>query len=83
MNGGTIQENECPRCGIRRTVRLPESVWSLCFNCKLQWNSRMPITTGQAKPCPVSTACPFSPAELTRLTVYRRAVQAGFFSDWR
>jgi hypothetical protein len=31
----------------------------------------------------VSTAHPFSPAELKRLKAYRLAVQAGFYSDWR
>jgi len=83
MNGGTIQESDCPRCGIRRTVRLPGSPWSLCFNCKLQWNSSIAATTGESQPGPVSTPYPFSPAELKRLTVYRRAVLAGFYSDWR
>jgi hypothetical protein len=34
-------------------------------------------------PLPVSTAHPFSPAELERLKAYRLAVQAGFFSDWQ
>ena len=83
MNGGKIQERDCPRCGIRRTVRLPGSVWSLCFNCKLQWNSRIMITNRESKPVPVLTAYPFSPVELKRLVVYRRAVRAAFFCDWR
>jgi hypothetical protein len=78
-----IQERDCPRCGIRRTVRQPWSVWSFCFNCKLQWSSSIAATARESEACPVSTAYPFSPTELTRLTVYRRAVRAGFFSDWR
>jgi len=83
MNGVIIQESECPRCGIRRTVRLTGSVWLFCFNCRLQWNSRIAITTRESEPCPVLTAYPFSSAELKRLTVYRRAVRAGLFSEWR
>ena len=83
MNVGIIQESACPRCGIRRTVRLAGSVWSFCFNCRLQWNSSIAATTRESEPCPVSTAYPFSPPGLKRLTVYRRTVLVGSFSDWR
>jgi len=37
MNGKTIQELHCPRCGNRRTVRVGRSNLSLCFNCRLHW----------------------------------------------
>ena len=38
MNGGTmIQERRCPRCGIRRTVRMGRTRVALCFNCRFHW----------------------------------------------
>jgi hypothetical protein len=37
MYGVLIQEQRCPRCGIRRTVRIGRSHKSLCFNCRLLW----------------------------------------------
>jgi len=39
MHSMTIQERSCPRCGIRRTVRLGCSTPSLCLNCRLHWGA--------------------------------------------
>lgn len=32
-----IQEQSCPRCAMRRTVRLAAGGY-FCFNCRLQWS---------------------------------------------
>jgi hypothetical protein len=73
MNGATIQENPCPRCAIRRTVRIARA--SFCFNCRLHWGS-------QATSAAVSEpAYAFTVAETERLMIYRAAVLAGFYSD--
>ncbi len=38
MNGGMIiQDIGCPRCLVRRTVRLGLSTTSFCFNCRFRW----------------------------------------------
>jgi hypothetical protein len=37
MHSMTIQERLCPRCGIRRTVRLGRPRIAFCFNCRLRW----------------------------------------------
>jgi hypothetical protein len=77
----TIVERPCPRCGIRRSVRFGR-LGSYCFNCKFRWHgsdSATPIT----RPRHVRVAeYPFGPAELTRLEIYRAAVQAGFYNEW-
>ena len=68
MTSLTLWDRACPRCRIRRTVRVGMSDQALCFNCRHRWDTRL--------------ATPFSRAELARLSVYRRAVQVGFYSDW-
>lgn len=75
MNQGIIQEHPCPRCAIRRTVRV--ATVSLCFNCGLQWGEVSDATRGP-RPEPAYT---FTAAETARLTIYRAAIQAGFYTD--
>jgi hypothetical protein len=79
----TIQYVRCPRCAIRRTVRL--GTWgAFCFNCRLQWDT-LPAAqpaTGVAGSTPPPVQYPFAPAELIRIERYRAAVQAGLYSDW-
>ena len=65
----TIQNQACPRCRIKRTVRLYG--YSHCFNCQHQWGKL---------DCHV--AYPFTESELERLLTYRGAVRAGIYSDW-
>jgi hypothetical protein len=38
----------------------------VCFQCRFYWPAKLP----------------FSPAELARLTFYREAVRAGFYTDF-
>ncbi|MBV9171411.1 MAG: hypothetical protein JOZ81_15140 [Chloroflexi bacterium] len=64
----------CPGCGNRRTLKWARGRYH-CFNCKHQWDQR------ERQPKLVDITTLFSPAELERLCVYRRAVQAGFYSD--
>jgi hypothetical protein len=85
-----IELKACPRCGNARTVRLRREL-SLCVNCKLQWSPR----AGPAGPDAIAArarvsrvtdhrtplAYPFTPRELRRLTHYRAAVAAGFYTD--
>jgi hypothetical protein len=72
MNGGiVIHEQPCPRCRIRRTVRLGLSAKAFCFNCRLQW-----VAGESAEPYR------FDALQLARLAAYRSAIRAGLYSDW-
>lgn len=73
MNGATIQEQACPRCAIRRTVRIARS--SFCFNCHLHWHSASDAAHREP-------AYYFTAQETARLMIYRSAVRAGSYSDW-
>jgi hypothetical protein len=79
MNGATIQEHPCPRCAIRRTVRIATA--SFCFNCRLQWGSQWGKPLGATVEPRLEPPYPFTVAETARLTIYRAAIQAGFYSD--
>ena len=72
----TISDQRCPHCAHRRTVRIGGSQLPFCFNCRQRCDPA-------ARPRPTETAdtLPFTPAELARLRIYRRAVQAGFYRD--
>jgi hypothetical protein len=75
VNGATIQEHACPRCAIRRTVRIASA--SFCFNCGLHWGE---VLSATAEPR-LAPAYTFTAAETARLTIYRSAIHAGFYSD--
>ena len=77
MNGATIQEHPCPRCAIRRTVRIASA--SFCFNCRLHWGSQW--DNGAGLESPLELPYTFTAAERARLTIYRAAIQAGFYTD--
>jgi hypothetical protein len=74
MNGVTIQEHPCPRCAIRRTASIASA--SFCFNCRLHWGTAWGAREPRLEPPYAFTA-----AETARLTVYRAAIHAGFYSD--
>ena len=82
MNGLTPQQSTCPHCGIQRTVRMGFSGVSICMNCRSRWgassNTNLPADPREES----EPAYPFTPAELERLAVYRRAVAAGFYSGY-
>jgi hypothetical protein len=81
MNGFIPQQATCPHCGILRTVRVGYSGISLCMNCRGRWGSS---AVSPNPPIDSDTECqpyPFTPAELARLEIYRRAVAAGFYSE--
>lgn len=67
----------CPRCGVRPTLYLVDNT-SLCLNCKLRWQAARASAVAANE---TIEDFPFSAEELRRLAVYRRAVDAGFFSD--
>jgi len=76
VNGSTtIQELTCPRCAIRRTVRIAGE--SFCHNCHLHWRS---ASEAAFSPCP-APADIFMAQETARLAIYRGAVRAGFYND--
>ncbi|HEY1292374.1 MAG TPA: hypothetical protein VGJ60_04705 [Chloroflexota bacterium] len=82
MNGLTPQQSTCPHCGIQRTVRMGFSGVSICMNCRNRWGGPGSNTSNPA-PEPVEhreDPYPFTPAERERLEIYRRAVEAGFYS---
>jgi hypothetical protein len=78
MHDLLIQERACPRCGIRRTVRLGFSQISVCFNCRWQWGEPSSLPGLQVAGSIVDT---ISPAEIKRLEIYRLAAGAGFYDE--
>ena len=78
----TIMDQQCPRCGIRRTADLQN--WGLfCFNCRLRWCSSTPAAEAAAfQVVSLEPPHPFGPHELLRLERYRAAIRAGLFTDW-
>ena len=62
----------CPRCGNRRTLTWARGRYH-CFNCKHQWT----LAAGRS----VAAAHVFTSDQLARLTIYREAVRAGFYTD--
>jgi hypothetical protein len=79
MNGATIQEHPCPRCANPRTVRIATA--SFCFNCHLHWGSQWGTASDATQEPRLEPPYPFTAAEIARLTMYRAAIQAGFYSD--
>jgi hypothetical protein len=75
MNGATIQERTCPRCAIRRTVRIAGS--SFCHNCRLHWHD----APNAELPPRREAAYAFTAQETARLIIYRAAIRAGFYND--
>jgi hypothetical protein len=82
-HGFVIEEQSCPRCANRRTVRVADGS-SFCFNCRLQWSVQDAAGGPAARGAAASGRQPepFGLAEQARLTIYRAAVRAGFYSDW-
>jgi len=74
IGGSRVRAPGGPR--VVRTTIVGQSTQSRFRSIAARW---MPGTASLR----VSTAHPFSPAELERLKTYRLAVLAGFFSDWR
>jgi hypothetical protein len=74
IGGSRVRAPGGPR--VVRTTIVGQSTQSSFRSIRATW---IPGTASLR----VSTAHPFSPAELERLTTYRLAVQAGFYSDWR
>jgi hypothetical protein len=50
---------------------------SFCFNCHQQWDGQRSVADVVAEPL----LYPFTAAELARLSIYRAAIRAGFYSD--
>ena len=78
----TIVEFRCPRCAIRRTVRVGH--WGgFCFNCRFAWDRPASADAASVPSgAPVQSALGlFGPAELLRLERYRAALQAGLYTD--
>ena len=75
MSSGIVQHRCCPRCAIRRTVRLADG--SFCYNCRLLWRDELSLTYA-----PGELAYVFTAHDTARLIMYRSAVQAGFYTDW-
>ena len=72
MNGGIIvQERSCPRCGIRRTVRIGTLKVAFCFNCRLGWPATESAALRDERELAVTPGVPhrFGPAVLTRLSM--------------
>jgi hypothetical protein len=83
MYGLTPQQATCPHCGIARTVRIGFSGISLCMNCHTRWGPNSSTIHPPTDPeLDAQQAYPFDAAELARLEVCRRAVAAGFYTDY-
>jgi hypothetical protein len=68
-----LQQRACPSCGRIQSLNMGAG-GHFCLNCRQQWRET-------AAPEP-DTSTSFTDAELERLAIYRRAVAAGFFTDW-
>jgi len=79
MNGATIQEHPCPRCAIRKTVRIASA--SFCCNCRLRWGSQSGKALDATVEPRLEPSYTFTAAETARLMIYRAAIHAGFYSD--
>ena len=75
MSGATIHERACPRCAIRRTVRIAGS--SFCYDCRLQWHDIPHAEFVPRREAPYALTA----QERARLLVYRAAIRDGFYSD--
>ena len=65
-----IQQRACPSCGRTHSLNMGAG-GHFCLSCRYRWSEQE-----------ASLGAPFSVAELRRLAIYRRAVVAGFFTDW-
>jgi ribosomal protein L37AE/L43A len=77
MNGLILQQSSCPRCGILRTVRVGTSGLTFCMNCRHRWAHG---SIDSARKLDREDRYAFTPAELQRLEVYRRAIAVGFYA---
>lgn len=68
----------CPRCGNRRTLNWARGRYH-CFNCRHQWHASS--SARLVEPDALDAAAVFTPEELARLSIYRAAVRAGFYTD--
>jgi ribosomal protein L37AE/L43A len=73
-----IQQGRCPSCGRAQTVYVG-AVVNLCLKCRFHWSLPDALSPELAAN---ATLTDFSQAELQRLDVFRRAVAAGYYSDW-
>ena len=73
-----IQQLACPSCGRLLTLNMGSS-GNFCLKCRYRWRIRDAAPTDVVDGR-VDSA--FTDAELRRLAIYRRAVAAGFFTDW-
>ena len=69
-----IQQRPCPSCGRAETLDMGSGV-NYCVQCSFHWSLPDAHSAGAAM-------IDFSYAERARLLTYRRAVQAGFYSEW-
>jgi hypothetical protein len=81
-NGYLVQERSCPRCAIRRTVRVADGS-SFCFNCRLQWRTDKLLEDHSGVVLTGSSVAleQFDLTQQARFVIYRAAVRAGFYTD--
>ena len=75
-----IQQRPCPNCGEGQTLNMGAGI-NFCMMCRFNWQFSEAVTTPEPRDAEVETTH-FSRAEWRRLEVYRRAVAAGYYSDW-
>jgi hypothetical protein len=73
-----IQQLACPSCGRPLTLNMGSS-GNFCLKCRYHW--RLPHVAPADETAPPGDSV-LTDAELQRLVIYRRAVAAGFFTDW-
>ena len=72
-----LQQRACPS-GRAQSLNMGAG-GNFCFNCRHSWRQPDPSITAAG---PHTDAYPFTEAEMQRLAIYKRAVAAGFFTDW-
>lgn len=73
----------CPQCSRKPTARLRRDL-HMCMTCGFQWmDNAIPAhaTAISAQEPPAPEHSQFTARELRRLSIYRAAILAGFYSD--
>jgi len=80
LSGRIIENHQCPRCKIDRTVRMSPADECFCLKCGYRW-SAPGEAAADVEPLDMRLAALFTAMDLKRLDHYRAAVRANFYTD--
>jgi len=76
LSGRIIEEHQCPRCKVDRTVRMGPTDECFCLKCGYRWSA-----AAEVEPLDLRLSALFTAMDLKRLDHYRAAVRADFYTD--